>query len=105
MGVMGVKMWPLPILALFAPVVVSGGLITPVGVSVEVPADAWVIDGKGLTVYPGLIDALTDLGLTAATGTSGTGGAPGGGPARPAATTSGERRVGEQCGSRGGPHH
>ncbi len=45
-------------------VVVSGGLITAVGASVEVPADAWVIDGKGLTVYPGLIDALTDLGLT-----------------------------------------
>ena len=47
-------------------VVVSGGLITAVGASVEVPADAWVIDGKGLTVYPGLIDALTDLGLTPA---------------------------------------
>jgi imidazolonepropionase-like amidohydrolase len=49
-------------------VVVSGGLITAVGASVEVPADAWVIDGKGLTVYPGLIDALTDLGLASPAG-------------------------------------
>ena len=68
-------------------VVVSGGLITAVGASVEVPADAWVIDGKGLTVYPGLIDALTDLGLAAAPGgTPGAGGGPGGGgaAARPA---------------------
>ena len=66
-------------------VVVSGGLITAVGASVEVPADAWVIDGKGLTVYPGLIDALTDLGLTpAAAPTPGAGG-PGGAAARPAA--------------------
>jgi len=44
-------------------VVVSRGVISAVGASVQVPADAWVIDGKGLTVYPGLIDALTDLGL------------------------------------------
>jgi imidazolonepropionase-like amidohydrolase len=68
-------------------VVVSGGLITAVGASVEVPADAWVIDGKGLTVYPGLIDALTDLGLTsAAGGPSGAGGpgGPGGAAARQA---------------------
>ncbi len=44
-------------------VLVSHGVITAVGATVQVPADAWVIDGKGLTVYPGLIDALTDLGL------------------------------------------
>ncbi len=64
-------------------VVVSGGLITAVGASVEVPAAAWVIDGKGLTVYPGLIDALTDLGLTpAAGGATGAGGPGGAGRAR-----------------------
>src|SRR5688572_30351715 len=62
-------------------VVVSNGLITAVGASVEVPADAWVIDGKGLTVYPGLIDALTDLGLTPAAAPGGGGG--GGAAARP----------------------
>src|SRR5262249_20250675 len=44
-------------------IVVSHGVISALGATVQVPADAWVIDGKGLTVYPGLIDALTDLGL------------------------------------------
>ena len=64
-------------------VVVSGGLITAVGTSVEVPAGAWVIEGKGLTVYPGLIDALTDLGLTSPAAPGAPGG-PGGAAARPA---------------------
>ena len=27
-----------------------------------IPPEAWVIDGKGLTVYPGLIDAGTNIG-------------------------------------------
>jgi imidazolonepropionase-like amidohydrolase len=44
-------------------VVVAKGLIQAVGATVAVPPEAWVIDGKGLTVYPGLIDAGTDLGL------------------------------------------
>jgi imidazolonepropionase-like amidohydrolase len=46
-----------------ATVVMAKGLITAVGKNVTVPAEAWVIDGKGLTVYPGLMDALTDIGL------------------------------------------
>jgi imidazolonepropionase-like amidohydrolase len=37
-------------------VVIRGGRIDAVGASAAVPADAEVIDGKGLTVYPGLID-------------------------------------------------
>lgn len=37
-------------------IVVRNGYIDAVGASVTVPADAEVIDGKGLTVYPGLID-------------------------------------------------
>jgi len=37
-------------------VVLRGGAIEAVGASAAVPADATVIDGKGLTVYPGLID-------------------------------------------------
>src|SRR5215472_9236847 len=45
-----------------ATVVVSRGLITAVGANVTVPPDAWVIDGKGLVVYPGLVDAFTDVG-------------------------------------------
>jgi imidazolonepropionase-like amidohydrolase len=49
-----------------ATVVVSRGIITAVGTNVSIPADAWVIDGKGLTVYPGLIDGFTDVGVAAA---------------------------------------
>jgi imidazolonepropionase-like amidohydrolase len=47
-------------------VVVRDGLIAAVGASAPIPPEAWVIDGKGLTVYPGFIDAQTDLGLQAA---------------------------------------
>src|SRR3979490_2609916 len=50
-----------------ATVVMSRGIITAVGTNVTVPPDAWVIDGKGLIVYPGLIDGLTDVGVAAAT--------------------------------------
>ena len=32
----------------------------------QVPADAWVIEGEGLTVYPGLIDALSTVGMPGA---------------------------------------
>lgn len=46
-------------------VVFRDGLIVEVGEAAKVPADARVIDGKGLTVYPGLIDAYTNLGLPA----------------------------------------
>jgi len=56
-----------------ATVVVSRGIITGVGTNVTIPPDAWVIDGKGLTVYPGLIDGFTDVGLTAATSAAPTG--------------------------------
>ncbi|MPZ17877.1 MAG: amidohydrolase family protein [Luteitalea sp.] len=44
-------------------IVLSDGLITAVGASVTVPPEAEVIDGTGLTVYPGLIDTLTTIGL------------------------------------------
>jgi imidazolonepropionase-like amidohydrolase len=37
-------------------IVIRRGLIDAVGESIAVPADAAVIDGKGLAVYPGLID-------------------------------------------------
>jgi Amidohydrolase family len=59
-------------------VVVAKGLIQAVGVSVTVPPEAWVIEGKGLTVYPGLIDAGTSVGLgeeNASDGGKGKGGA------------------------------
>jgi imidazolonepropionase-like amidohydrolase len=60
-------------------VVIANGLIAAVGKDVAIPPEAWVIDGKGLTVYPGLIDALTDVGMAQAPAAPG-GGGPGGGP-------------------------
>ncbi len=44
-------------------VVIRNGLIAAVGAEVLAPADARVIDGTGLTIYPGLIDANTTLGI------------------------------------------
>jgi imidazolonepropionase-like amidohydrolase len=46
-------------------VVVRDGLIAAVGAGVQAPADARVIDGAGLTIYPGLIDANSSLGIGA----------------------------------------
>ena len=48
-----------------ATVVVAHGVIVAVGKDVKVPDDAWVIEGQGLTVYPGLFDAFTDIGIPA----------------------------------------
>jgi imidazolonepropionase-like amidohydrolase len=45
-------------------VVIRDGKIAAVGQNVDVPSDAEVIDAKGLEVYPGIFDAVTDLGLT-----------------------------------------
>jgi len=44
-------------------VVVQQGRIVAVGPDVPVPAGASVIDGSGKTLYPGLVDALTTIGL------------------------------------------
>ncbi len=54
-----------------ATIVVSRGLIAAVGKDIAIPPEAWVIDGKGLTVYPGLVDAFTDVGIPAAPAASG----------------------------------
>jgi imidazolonepropionase-like amidohydrolase len=45
--------------------VLRNGLIDAVGPNLMPPADAVVIDGTGFTVYPGFIDALTNLGIQA----------------------------------------
>jgi imidazolonepropionase-like amidohydrolase len=46
-------------------IVLQGGKITAVGASsVQVPANAQVVDATGMTIYPGLIDSETQLGLT-----------------------------------------
>jgi imidazolonepropionase-like amidohydrolase len=46
--------------------ILSGGKITAVGAtgSVTIPSGAQIVDAKGLTVYPGLIDPETNFGLT-----------------------------------------
>jgi Amidohydrolase family len=50
-------------------VLLRDGLIQDVGPNVAIPADAWVIDGTGLTVYPGFIDALSTWGIPGAAAT------------------------------------
>ncbi|HWQ57078.1 MAG TPA: amidohydrolase family protein [Bryobacteraceae bacterium] len=42
-------------------VLLRDGIIEAVGEGVAIPPDAWVIEARGLTVYPGLMDALTLL--------------------------------------------
>lgn len=46
-----------------ATVVISQGIILSVGQKVSIPAGATIIDCKGLTIYPGMIDSGTRLGL------------------------------------------
>ncbi len=66
-------------------VVLRNGLIEAVGAEVPIPADAWVIEGDGLTVYPGLIDALSSTGMPDTSPASG--GRGGGAAAVPVSTT------------------
>ncbi len=49
-----------------ATVLLRGGLIVDVGAGLTIPPDAGVIEGQGLTVYPGFIDALSTWGLPGA---------------------------------------
>ena len=44
-------------------VLIQNGKIAAVGANVSVPTGAEKIDGKGLSVFPGMIDAGTNLGL------------------------------------------
>jgi imidazolonepropionase-like amidohydrolase len=44
-------------------IVIRNGLIAAVGPDATAPPDARIIDGTGLTVYPGLIDSYTNLAL------------------------------------------
>ncbi|HET6854698.1 MAG TPA: amidohydrolase family protein [Pyrinomonadaceae bacterium] len=44
-------------------IVIRDGKIEAVGATVSVPAGAQTIDGTGLSVYPGMIDAGTNMGL------------------------------------------
>lgn len=62
-------------------VVIAHGLIQAVGSDAQIPAGAEIIDGHGLVVYPGLVDAMATVGLVAGPPP---GAAPGAAPARPA---------------------
>ena len=46
-----------------ATVLIKDGLIEAVGENIPIPAGVTVIDGTGLNVYPGLIDALSTWGI------------------------------------------
>ena len=65
-----------------ATVVIENGTITAVAEDAAVPAHAWVVDGEGLTVFPGLIDALGTLPAPRRPGGAGAGGPGQGGPRR-----------------------
>jgi len=44
-------------------VLIHGAKIAAVGAAVEIPAGARLIDAKGLQIYPGLFDSVTQMGL------------------------------------------
>jgi imidazolonepropionase-like amidohydrolase len=50
-----------------ASIIIQNGRISSVGSGLTAPAGARIIDGKGKTVYPGLFDGLTYLGLAEVT--------------------------------------
>lgn len=64
-----------------ATVILRDGLIEAVGVGLSVPADAQEIDATGRFIYPGLIDAHSELGIRSEGRASGTTGGRGGAPA------------------------
>jgi imidazolonepropionase-like amidohydrolase len=46
-----------------ATLIIRDGKIAGVGVGLDIPAGAQVIDAKGLQVYPGIFDSITQMGL------------------------------------------
>lgn len=68
-------------------VVVHHKLIEAVGENVPIPAYALVIEGEGLTIYPGLVDGLSTWGLPGAAPPPATTGRAGGRGATPAPAT------------------
>ncbi len=44
-------------------IVFANGVITAIGTDVAIPAGATIIDGTGLSVYPGMIDSGSSVGL------------------------------------------
>jgi imidazolonepropionase-like amidohydrolase len=77
-------------------IVIRNGLIAAMGPSAAVPADARVIDGAGLTIYPGLIDAAGSLGVPRPATGGGGGGGGGGAAAAPEAPSNSRYPVGQR---------
>jgi imidazolonepropionase-like amidohydrolase len=76
-------------------ILIRGGIIEALGPSLSLPGDARIIDATGLTVYPGLIDSLSDATLEEQRPTSGTPpGARPAGPVQPAPAVTPEERQG-----------
>ena len=46
-----------------ATVIIAHAVIKAVAKDAAIPDEAWVIEGKGLIVYPGFIDSFTDVGV------------------------------------------
>src|SRR5262245_9860609 len=44
-------------------ILIRGGIIEALGANVSLPGDARIIDATGMTIYPGLIDSLSDATL------------------------------------------
>ena len=70
-------------------IVMRDGVIEDVGANVTAPADAIVIDGAGMSVYPGLIDMTNDAPIDTGEDTAA---AAGGDVARPGAADAARRR-------------
>ena len=69
-----------------ATIVMRDGVIVDIGANVTVPKDARVIDGKGLTVTPGIFDGFGNVGIPSPRpGAGGGGGGGGAAAATPAA--------------------
>ncbi len=66
-----------------ATVIIARGVIKTIAKDAAVPDEAWVVEGKGLTVYPGLIDAFTDVGIVPAPAPAPSGGEGGSRPQPP----------------------
>ncbi len=53
-------------------ILIRNGRISEVGAEVVVPAGAEIVDATGLEVYPGIMDAVSNLGLTEVSSTAAT---------------------------------